>query len=767
MLDAMAPRLPFVASVAGVVVAIVLAFTAGAFAQPPAAGIIRGTIVETREGAPVDKVAVRLQDTGQTVTTDEQGRFEFTGVTPGSHELYVSAVDFILVKRVVSVSADGPTVLTISLTEGTGTFTETVTVQGGPGEPPEPEVAAAQTITSKELQQLRGLVTNDPLRAIQVMPGVATGDDLRSEFTVRGHNVDHMQFAFEGVSTPLLLHTVQRLFDSGSLSMVNGDVLEDVALLNGAYPQRYGNRLGAEIDFRMRPGSRDRVQARLSVSGTDAAAVMEGPLGRSKRGSWLVSARKSYLDLVIARLNSDVDFAFGFTDVQTKLVYDLNPKHQFQFSLAAGRSRLDQPAEQLDMSDVQDGRNATTLSVASWRYLPSARFTLTQRAAVLTNGYRNINRDGVELARGSAGDALYRADLSLSPNARVTVEGGGEARWSTSAKRDQGLAFFAPRFEVREDFDDAAFATSAYGQVRVSSAAGGALTPGARLDRSTLTGNATVSPWLNGTWPLTTKLTLRGGTGVYHQEPSFEQVVGLRGTTDLKPERAYHADVGVEGRIGAATTWQTTFYNREERDIITLPDALIRKSDGPLINVALPSLTSHFENALTGYARGVELLVRRQSPNGWSGWASYALGYSRYHDATTGETYWGNYDQRHTVNLYALYRVNDRLSVSARFRSGSNFPATGYWEQRGDDYFVSDRRNELRVPVYSRLDVRANRTFTWSQKRLTLFVEALNTYGRNNVRFAQPGVNVRTGQAFGLFDTLFPFVPSAGVLIEF
>ena len=84
----------------------------------------------------------------------------------------------------------------------------------------------------------------------------------------------------KGISTPLLLHTVQRLFDTGSLSMVNGDVLEEVSLLNGAYPQRHGNRLGAEIDFRMRQGSRDRVQSRLSVSGTDAAAVVEGPLGR-------------------------------------------------------------------------------------------------------------------------------------------------------------------------------------------------------------------------------------------------------------------------------------------------------------------------------------------------------------------------------------------------------------------------------------------------------------------------------------------------------
>lgn len=599
------------------------------------------------------------------------------------------------------------------------------------------------------------------------MPGVATGDDLRSEFTVRGHNVDHMQFTFEGVSTPLLVHTVQRLFDSGSLAMVNGDVLEEVSLLNGAYPQRHGDRLGAEIDFHMRQGSRDGVQSRLSVSGTDAAAVVEGPLGQSKHGSWLVSARKSYLDLVIARLNSDIDFAFGFTDVQSKLAYDVNPTNQVQFSLAAGRSRLDQRPDQIDRDDVKDGRNASALGVASWRYLPSGHFTLTQRMAVIGNGYRNVNRDAVELAQGSSRDALYRADWSFAPNARVIVEGGGEARWSTAAKRDQGLAFFAARFKLRQDFHDSAFATSAYGQARIVGSAGRALTPGGRIDHSTLTGKTKISPWLAGTLPLTKTLTLRGGTGVYRQDPLFEQVVGLRGASSLEPEVAYQTDVGLEGRISAATAWQTTVYNREERDIIALPGALIRMNEGPVMTVVLPSLTSHFENALSGYARGIEILLRRQSPNGWSGWASYALGYSRYHDATTGETFWGDYDQRHTVNLYALYRISDRLSASARFRSGSSFPATGYWERRDGDYFVSDRRNELRVPVYSRLDVRANRTFSWSQKRLTLFVEALNVYGRRNARFAAPGVNLRTGQAFGVFDQLFPFVPSAGVLLEF
>ncbi len=63
--------------------------------------------------------------------------------------------------------------------------------------------------------------------------------------------------------------------------------------------------------------------------------------------------------------------------------------------------------------------------------------------------------------------------------------------------------------------------------------------------------------------------------------------------------------------------------------------------------------------------------------------------------------------------------------------------------------------------------MRANRTFAWEQKRLTLYVEVINVYGRNNVRVAAAGINGRTFQAFGLFDDMFPRIPSVGFLLEF
>ena len=273
--------------VSGGVLTLVWLASAPALAQeaaPAATGIVRGVVVDRADGTAIGDVSVRVQDAGAAVKTNGEGRFELTGVPAGQQTLYVSVVGFILVKRPIDVRPGEPLELTISLSEGTGTYSETVTVAGERFREQERSVPAQQTLGSGDIQNLRNLLTNDPMRAIQVLPGVSTGDDFRSEFVVRGNPFSRMTFTLDGVPTSFLLHTVQQIQDGGSIAMLNGDILDGITLLNGSYPQRYGNRLGAELDFHMREGSRDRAQLRFAVSGTDASVVAEGPLGGEKSG---------------------------------------------------------------------------------------------------------------------------------------------------------------------------------------------------------------------------------------------------------------------------------------------------------------------------------------------------------------------------------------------------------------------------------------------------------------------------------------------------
>ena len=89
--------------------------------------------------------------------TDGSGRFELTGVTPGRQTVYVSIVGFILVKRTVQVAPGETLELTIALTEGTGTYSETVNVTTERFREQEKAVPAQQTLGSADIQNLRNL----------------------------------------------------------------------------------------------------------------------------------------------------------------------------------------------------------------------------------------------------------------------------------------------------------------------------------------------------------------------------------------------------------------------------------------------------------------------------------------------------------------------------------------------------------------------------------------------------------------------------------
>lgn len=729
--------------------------------EAQSSGTIRGTVVDTEGGSPVEQVSVRLQDTGDTTITDGEGHFSFPGVAPGEHELYVSVVNFLLVTKKVSVTADAATDVTIALTQGTGTYSESVSVVGA-ASARQSAAPVESEVHGIELQLLSGLLANDPLRAVQVMPGVTTGDDFRSEFAVRGAGPAQTGFIFEGISTRFMLHTVREVTDAGSIAMVNGEVIDSVSLRNGSYPQAHGNRNGAEVEFQLRSGSRDRPRGHISISAVDASAVAEGPLGTSQRGSWLVSARKSYLDLVLKRLYEDQTVNFGFFDAQSKLGWDLTAKQHLDVSLTGGRSRLDLvPDEVTNPNDLREAMTESGIGVLGWRWAPTAGTTLSQRFAVIGNTFRNTSPSGLSLDDGGTTEFVYRGDASRVQSTHLSMDAGVE--WRSAAVSGSEVRASGTRMVTRERYEGTDERVGAY--VSSTLKAGRlALMPGIRIDRWSLTAAAAASPWTQGTFELGRGLTLRGGAGMYRQMAEADQVIGLRGNRSLEPSRSVQADLGIQGRIGSHVRWQVTGYNREDRDWLRLPLAEVKLVGTSVLS---PSTVTAWQNALDGYARGVEWLVERHADRGVGGWLSYSYGVNRYKDHISGERFWGDYDQRHTFNAFGSYRLSDRTSASVRFRMGSNTPAPGYWTSRNGLYYVSSTRNDLRIPGYARLDIRANRTFTRKQGRLTLFVEVLNVLNRDNERFLERAVNRRTYETVRPFESMLPLVPSAGLLVEF
>jgi len=728
---------------------------------------LAGAVIDGRTGTPLEKVLVVVEDTGQSAQTGADGRFAIPGVVAGPHHLYVSVVGYALLRREVTIGPDPSSRdVLLRLSEGTTAYSETVTVTPDAFRATTDAVPSSAILGSADLMNLRGVLADDPLRAVQVLPGVATGDDLRSEFTVRGSDFRHITFTLDGFATPYLLHTVRGVEDrgpTGSVAMINSDVIDEVTLLNGGYPQRYSGHTGSEVDFRLRDGSRERRTLHVAVSGTNAGAVAEGPIGGARRGSWLVSARQSYLDLIVHRI-TDSSASFGFTDAQGRVAYDLSPRHRVDLTVLAGRSRFENDPIARDIDDLHAGLNASVVGVAGWRFT-TPRLVLSQRLLAADNRFHNENSDGVELDKGRDRQFAWRGDVTAPLKSSLEIGGGGEVERRDDSRVRRRLAPNRVDLVQLDDYSGDALLAGAYVSARWKPHPSITIAPGVRADRWTLTEQSTTSPWIQTEWRPSRGPTVRASAGRYQQFADFENVLGVSGGVDLQPERAGQYDLGLEQRIGHGLRVTATLYDREEHEMLRRPGLETRLVG---TRVVRGSAAARYDNRLEGFARGVELMLQRTtSGRGVSGWLSYAYGRNRYHDVVNGESFWGDFDQRHTLNAWASYRHSDRASFVGKLRMGSNFPIPGYYAESDGAYRITDVRNTTRLPLYSRLDLRANRTFNWSRRRLTLFAEVINVLNRDNLRFGPPRVSVITGQTTRPFDTMIPIVPSVGVLIEF
>jgi hypothetical protein len=723
-------------------------------------GKITGTVVEARTGAPLGAVLVKVQSTGQQGFSDAEGHFEIADVPAGSQTLLVSVVGFGLVRRDVIVTAANAVDITIPVAEGASTYLEDVAVSGSAFRETEPGVASQSTLGSRELLALRGLVADDPFRAVQVLPGVATGDDFRAEFAVRGLGPSNIGISIDGVDSRLLFHTVRGVQDTGTLGLINSDILESATLLAGPHPQRLNSHLGSRLDFTTRDGSRERLTVHGLLSASAASTIWEGPLGSSKKASWLVAVRKSYIDWLVRQIDETSDTTFGFLDGEAKLTFDLSPRQSLRVSMIAGRSVL-REIEEPDVNTLDHAGNTTVIGNLQYRFTPSAKFSTSQQLYILNAEYRNIVIDGRTREEGSDRDVTWRGSASWNPQAGHLIEFGAQAQSLNATRIDRRFTRTTEQTLIDRQGDTSSAA--GWAQYRWTPNANISITPGVRYEHWQLYHQSKASPWLLAELEVRSGTRLRFGAGMQHQAATLDQSIFVLPNQQLDAMGATTIESGIEQRFGSAWRVNLAAYHRRDEHGFRAVDAEVR-----IVNnrVVLPN-NPHYVNGLTGDTNGVELVVERRSVNGLNGWFSYAWNDTQLEDAARGESFPSDYDQRHTVNTYVAYRWGGRTSLSARLRYGSNFPMAGYYAQDAEGYLLSSQRNGLRLPAYSRLDLRADRTFTYRKSRLTLFMEVVNAMNRHNYRFDSPGINTQTRRVFEPLDALFPLLPVAGILIEF
>jgi hypothetical protein len=724
-------------------------------------GTISGLVVDARTGAPLPGVVVVLQRGAREAVTDADGHFSLEGVSTGKHTLFVSLVGYSLARPTVTVAAGAVAEIVIPLADGTGAYTEQITVVADPVRGAASSVPSAVTLNSAEMLQLRGVLASDPFRAIQALPAAATGNDFRSEFSVRGSSLSHIGVTIDGIPTGWPVHTVRDRDTDGSVSLINGDVLDSVTLLAGAYPQDRPGRMGAWVDLVIRQGSRAATEVHGALSASAASIVTEGPIG--VRGSWLVSVRQSYLQWLLKQLDDDNGTAFGFTDAQSKVVFDVSDRQQLQVTVVAGRSKLDDEETNPDQNAVGRGSGRAGLLVFGWRSTFGSSVAVTHRVAAAGNDFHNDGMLGAVLADGSSSELSYRGVAQWTPRPSFGVQVGAFTQRQQAQEAFVRFPEIVPFVEPITERIVASSTTSSVDTRITWTTPGGWLLDGGVMPAYASNIDRLVwSPWLLSRVPLRAGLTVRAGAAVHQQFPTLRQVAGTFARAPIQPERSAQVEIALEHQLPAGLRWQLTAYDRREHDVLRLEDSEPYLANGQITR----PLSPYWANALTGRSYGVEVVLQRRAVGGLTGWLGYSYGRTRYTDELLAERFWADYDQRHAFNAYLHHWLSPETSVSGKLRLGSNFPIPGYFESRDGGLWVASGRNQVRLPAYARLDLRANHTFNFNRRRLTLFVEVMNVLNRENYAIDDPTV-LPTGRVVSATQSLFPFLPSAGLVIDF
>jgi len=614
--------------------------------------------------------------------------------------------------------------------------------------------ATEATLDHGALEASGGALDANGLAAVHAMPRVSAVDDFRSDFSVRGSPYRQIGIVVDGVATPWLQHTVYGRSDLGSVSMLGSESLDHATLQAGAYPRVYDDMLGAQLQLNLREGTRESTRLTGTLGGITTGLVGEGPLGSGGRGSWIAGVRNSYRSWPPGP-QSTGNAGFGFADLNAKLVYDVSPTQQASVTVVGGQSTLDR-VDELPVAPLATGTEGAALLNVGWRSIVASRTIIRQRVFAVGQDLSATLNTG-QVAGGSSNRALgYRAEVQQEVLGGV-LEGGGEVSRLSGRRHIEPSGSAAVPF-----FLNGAWMTHAgYVDFAHTSNRGLSFEVGVRASDSTLVQQHALTPWALGAWRFAREWTITASAGASRQFTDLDAIMGSVGSPVLRPERATHFDVGIEQRLSTRIRWQATLFTRLEQDVLRGPDPVTSLQTASVD----PLVPGPYRNALAGVARGLEFVVTPEQKGRLSGWLSYTYAVMQQHDMTTQETFWSDFDRRHTFNAAGMFRIGPSASAGLVLRAASGVPIPGYLDLRNGTLVAGDRLNVIRLPAYVRLDGRLQRRVFSSAHQVTLFAEIVNALNRGNEGLATGIVEPVTGVATGFSRPLVPRQVSFGLTI--
>jgi outer membrane receptor protein involved in Fe transport len=745
----------------------VMIFGAAAAAQDTTGvGSLSGSVVDAT-GAPAAFVTVCLAATTQCVMADERGAFRLLNIRPGEYALEVTPPgERALPVGRFDVRAGVDQRLEITL-PARDRFETTVTVTAPSVAAPEEVKTSAYLVSSQEIFRAAGAL-QDVSRYVQTVPGVVIGsDDFRNDIIVRGGSPLENLFIVDNVEIPNINTFANFASAGGTVSILDPSMIRDVTFITGGYPASYTNRTSSVLQITQREGSRERVQARATLGFAGAGGAVEGPLAKG-RGSWVFSARRSFLDLFTDDIG--VGGVPVLYTVNAKAVYDLSARDRIWAVNVTGVDRIrlgltdstpnDQEVFNLDIR-YQGWRSGTGVN---WQHLFGSRAVglagITSSVARVRQTVKDLVRDGVPPPGTPASEVIasspfvYRADsiesettlkydATVTASANTKVQFGGNLKQFRVRYDSTAPLGFDSAYSLRPGVDPfsiddrfTAWQSGAYAQVTHDLTSALNVTAGARFDRYQYIGASRFSPRLAATLNVTRRFAIKGSTGIYYQQPAFQFLTVFPQNRALKPFRANHYVGGVTYTLADGLVLSVEAYRKNYRDYPVSSEypSLSLANLGDTFNV----LESVFplRSAGFGHSQGLELNLTKKDDGRWYGQANVSVSQAE-HAALDGVLHPGSFDYPIVFNLSGGRRWSSKWESSLRVSFLSGRPYTPFeveesTRQRRGIYDLS-QVNAIRGPAYFRIDARMDRNATIAGKPVIVFVGIQNVTGRRNV----------------------------------
>ena len=731
---------------------------------------VKGTVIDKSNRQPLEFINVMIVGLNKGGVTNAEGKFSIGQVPPGIYRLQASAIGYKTVTTPEYILSTRDLHIQIEMEENQ-TELEGVTVTASPFRRDIESPVSLRIIGLQEIEKSPG-ANRDISRIVQSYPGVTFSPiGYRNDLIVRGGSPSENRFYLDGVEIPNINHFSTQGASGGPVGILNADLIREVNFYTGAFPTDKGNALSSVLDFKLRDGDMERNSLKATLGASEVSLASNGHLG--KKTSYLVSVRQSYLQFLFDMLG--LPFLPTFTDAQFKLKTRFDARNELTVLGLGGidKMKLNTKANNEDneyiLSYLPKIQQETFTLGAVYRHYAGAHV----QSVVASHSYLNNRNTKYQQNDESDPDHLMLRLRSTEQNTQLRLENSSSFRnWKVTVgtcldySQYSNTTFQKVYTDRAQTFDYhtylgimrwGLFGTVNYTSIDERFTA----SLGLRADANNYSAamkdlSDQLSPRLSLSYQLTEHWSLSGNAGLYYQLPPYT-ALGFKNNNGLYANKyalrymqVSQGSVGLNWRKG--DTFEVSvegFYKDYDKIPLSVADGIpltCKGNDYGVIGNELLTSTAQ------GRSYGAELLLKWLVAKKLNLASSFTLFKSEYRTDKESEYIASAWDNRFIFNLRGTYNLPRHWSVGMKVSCIGGAPYTPYnadksslvtaWNAQGKPYYDYTRYNEERLPAFTQVDIRIDKTFYLKRCMLGFYIDLQNIAGS---KLKQADVLMSTG----------------------